>query len=438
MKNTKSMRSYAIIDLFFVFFGDAGKGKTVDWLARQLPDCRNVIRFNGGSQAAHNVVLEDGFSHTFSQFGSGTLAGKSTYLTEFVSIDPIAVIEEHKHLKGYLGKDVIDKLYINLQCKVITPYHRALNRFKELKRGDTKHGSCGVGYGECINMDLENPHSTLHYSKLHNSNLIKSKLDRQKEWVLHHYPYIAEFEEFRIIDSMLEDIIWKYQCLYNSTVSVNEVMEFQILNVDDNIWEGAQGVMLDENFGTNPYTTWSTTTSDNIKTLYEKYKKSGLNVDLETIGVFRAFPTRHGKGPFPSEVKEGPINHKIFDDHNTTNDWQDALRVGVLDIPLLKYAISKCPIDSFIITHYDKLDMYNQIVLSYNSLDVIPNVASYDDSFALTKFLSTITDLTRDIVRSDEIIPLLEYELEVDCKMISTGQTHLDYLNYLNYLKNDK
>jgi len=335
---------------------------------------------------------------------------------------------ERVPLEEYLGEYILDRLYINLACKIITPYHRALNRFREVHRGSSKHGSCGVGYGECINMDIIESSTTLRYRDLVNIPKVIRILKDQKAWVLKNYPYISEFEEFVKIENQLDMILWHYQTMYVSTVSVGEESEFTILSQKDNIWEGAQGILLDENYGTNPYTTWSTTTDANIKTLYNRYKRYKLEVEVENIGVFRTFPTRHGKGPFPTESRDINLIDKISDDHNDSNDWQDRLRVGHLDMVLLKYAIEKCPIHSFILTHYDKLDMYNTVILDYNSPIEMPYVETYEDSFKLTKYLESITDHTLGTARPEELIAFLEHELGAECKMISTGQTHLDYL----------
>lgn len=417
------IKAHAIIDLGF---GDSGKGKCVDWLASTLPDSRCVIRFNGGSQAAHNVVRPDGFSHTFSQFGSGTFFDKSTYLTSYVSIDPIAILAEHQHLSEYLKKNILDKLYINLDCKVITPYHRALNRFKEIRRGDLKHGSCGVGYGECISLDLEYPELTLYYRDLVNPNIITTKFKKLREHILKEYPYIVDFDDFRGIGEILDDIISDYQYVYDKTVSIDDLIEYNILIVNDNIFEGAQGVLLDENYGLNPYTTWSTCTDANIR---ELYKKHNIECDLESIGIFRAFPTRHGKGPFPSENPY--LINAISDDHNRPNEWQDNLRVGILDLPLLQYAASKCNLTSFIMTHYDKLSTHNDVIMSYDIS--LPEVTNFKESTILTKCLENICENIEEVsnhvsLEPSEIIQVVFTTLSIPCKNISTGPTNKDML----------
>ena len=128
-------------------FGDEGKGATVDFLCREL-GAELVVRYCGGSQAGHNVVLPDGRRHVFSQFGAGTLAGASTYLGEQVVIDPPALVREAAHLRDLAGADPFAKLTVHPRALVTTIYHQLLNQLRESARGERRHGSCGRGIGE--------------------------------------------------------------------------------------------------------------------------------------------------------------------------------------------------------------------------------------------------------------------------------------------------
>src|SRR5205807_7007849 len=125
-------------------FGDEGKGGAVDLLVRRY-DADLVIRYCGGSQAGHNVQLPDGRRHTFSQFGAGTLACAArpprTYLGPAVVIDPPALLREAAHLRELGVKDPSRLLTAHPHCLVTTVWHKALNRLRELARGDGRHGS---------------------------------------------------------------------------------------------------------------------------------------------------------------------------------------------------------------------------------------------------------------------------------------------------------
>jgi adenylosuccinate synthase len=127
--------------------GDEGKGATVDFLTREL-SAELVVRYCGGSQAGHNVVLPDDRRHVFSQFGAGTLAGAATYLGPLMIIHPTAMLREADHLRQLTGRDPFAQLLVHPHALVSTAYHQQLNRLRELSRGANRHGSCGQGIGE--------------------------------------------------------------------------------------------------------------------------------------------------------------------------------------------------------------------------------------------------------------------------------------------------
>ncbi|MBX6767349.1 MAG: adenylosuccinate synthetase, partial [Actinomadura rubrobrunea] len=131
-------------------FGDAGKGTVVDRLCAGGPEpVHAVVRFNGGAQAAHNVVAPDGRHHTFAQFGSGTFTpGVRTHLSRFMMVDPLALAAETAHLRSLGVADALDRLTVDRDALLTTPYHRAANRARETARGAARHGSCGMGIGE--------------------------------------------------------------------------------------------------------------------------------------------------------------------------------------------------------------------------------------------------------------------------------------------------
>jgi adenylosuccinate synthase len=149
-------------------YGDAGKGTIVDWLCARPEQGsgvlagarppRTVVRFNGGAQAAHNVVTRDGRQHTFAQFGSGTFApGVRTHLSRFMLVDPLALAAEAAHLAAAGVADALDRLTVDRDALLTTPYHRAANRARELARGTDRHGSCGIGIGETARYSLDYP-----------------------------------------------------------------------------------------------------------------------------------------------------------------------------------------------------------------------------------------------------------------------------------------
>src|SRR5262249_22601594 len=132
-------------------YGDAGKGTMVDYLVRQRPAQAPavVVRYNGGPQAAHNVVTEDGRHHTFAQFGSGSFVpGTQTHLSRCMLLNPLGMVREGEDIHERGATDVWERLSIDEDAVVITPWHVAANQLREAGRGAGRHGSTGQGVGE--------------------------------------------------------------------------------------------------------------------------------------------------------------------------------------------------------------------------------------------------------------------------------------------------
>src|SRR6266566_2542711 len=113
-------------------YGDCGKGATTDHIVRTR-DVNLVVRFCGGPQSAHNVVTPEGWHHTFSQFGSGTFVdGCQTFLSRFMLIEPLAMMNEEKHLQELGVHDTFDRLTVDEHCLVITPFQKAVNQIHQI------------------------------------------------------------------------------------------------------------------------------------------------------------------------------------------------------------------------------------------------------------------------------------------------------------------
>lgn len=171
-------RHVAVVDLGF---GDAGKGTVVDWLCASQP-VHAVVRFNGGAQAGHNVVTEDGRTHTFAQFGSGTLRGVPTLLSRHMVFDPLTLTVEADHLSTVGTADPYALLSVDREALVATPYHRAVNQARELARGVARHGSCGLGVGETVAHALAAPSDAIRYGDLTRPVVLRRKLERIRQW----------------------------------------------------------------------------------------------------------------------------------------------------------------------------------------------------------------------------------------------------------------
>ncbi len=342
-------------------FGDAGKGSIVDYLAR-TEGAHTVVRYNGGPQAAHRVVTAEAIprEHVFSQFGSGTLAGATTHLSRFMLIEPLAMLAEADHLRELGITAPFDRTTIDEHALVITPFQRAINRLRELARGDKRHGSCGMGIGETMADaqafkarmlragDLANPRRLRErLAFLHELNIAKLAELRP---ILPDTPQVTQ--ELELLDSNLGWLLDAYHNFARTARIVPHDYLHHILHTPGTvIFEGAQGVLLDEWHGFHPYTTWSTTTLENADRLLQE---AGFDGRITRLGLTRAYSTRHGAGPFPSE--DAPLTSALPDACNGEGPWQGGFRAGWLDLVLLRYAVEVVgQLDELAVTCLDRV-----------------------------------------------------------------------------------
>ncbi len=327
-------------------FGDAGKGSVVDYLAATVP-VHTVVRYNGGAQAAHNVVTPDGRHHRFSQFGAGTfIPGVNTYLSEYMILHPLALVKEERGLQQVGVTDAFGRLYVDRRARVITPFQQMTNMAKELARGQNRHGSCGLGVGETVADSLEFPELTMYAADLQNRSILRQKLLAIRE--LKQQYLLPQFQA----NVFLENVVDEYLHVGKQLNLVDEAYLLQLGRLDGVVvFEGAQGVLLDEWRGFHPYTTWSTITYDNAQNLLGRMQFDGQK---QFLGLMRAYATRHGAGPFPSEDKD--LTKRLADIHNPTNPWQEHFRVGYLDMLMLRYGLAALGhVDGLVVSHVDQL-----------------------------------------------------------------------------------
>jgi len=326
-------------------FGDESKGATVDALCRALP-VDLIVRYNGGCQAAHHVVLEDGRSHCFSQFGAGMLARPNikTFLSKYMLVEPYSMMNEAEALST-MTPDVWGRVAVDKNAVVVTFFHQHLNRLRECARGADRHGSCGRGIGVAREMHLKHGDKVLLAGDCKNATTVYEKLMFTMEEL---EPEISELRDKvrsrynRLHDlEMVESSAQKYLEWPANIVDGFEPQEMMI-------FEGAQGVMLDEKYGTAPHNTWTNTTFENADAMLDE---AGVK-ERHRIGCIRTYHTRHGQGPFPTE----DANLDLPELHNGNEGFQGVFRVGHLDLNLAKRAISVCGgIDTLAISHMDYL-----------------------------------------------------------------------------------
>lgn len=313
-------------------YGDEGKGATVDFLARQH-NAGLVVRYNGGAQAAHNVVLPDGKHHTFSQFGAATFVpGVRTHLSRFMLVNPLNMFPEEENLRKLGIRDAWQRLTVSKEALIITPFQRALNRLQEMNRGDSRHGSCGQGVGQCRSDFLKYGTKVLQAGDLWSEQVTKRKLHFLQEVCLQEACTLdiynvndvnVQKEIQTLTDLSIVNWCWEQYKKWPAKIEDDKLAIG--IGIRSIIFEGAQGVLLDETHGEAPYNTWTDTTFNNAHTLLDEAGFRGKRME---IGVLRTYATRHGVGPFPTESTL--INHPEL--HNGKNEYQGAFRQGSFNI----------------------------------------------------------------------------------------------------------
>lgn len=347
-------------------FGDEGKGTIVDYLIRRY-GIRNVVRYNGGAQAAHNVVSPEGMHHCFSQFGSGTLvAGVRTFLSNYMLVNPLSLLTENDVLGGKGITDTLSRLVIDRDCLMITPMAVIANRMQEISRGIKRHGSCGQGVGQTVSDAELFGTQALRIGDLSDKTRLEGKLRfllnvkmDLAEQLVEQQPdnrLLAEqLSGLRSID--IDDLVSQYMAFSKLVAIRSESDWLETIAQEGAVFEGAQGVLLDKDHGFYPYITRTRTTFQNAD---ELISRSGFRGQVVKLGVLRAYATRHGAGPFV--CKDDNLRQLIPPCHNQQNQWQGEFRLGWFDLVATRYALEAAgPIDGLVITNLDRLNRIEQM-----------------------------------------------------------------------------
>ena len=356
---------YLLADLGF---GDQGKGTTVDALARKT-SAHTIVRFNGGPQAGHGVTTPDGRHHIFAQFGSAMfIPTVNTFLSRFMLIDPWRMLVEAKCLAKLGVVNVLGRTSISESALVITPFHAAANRLRELARGNERHGSCGLGIGETMKDSLEQSDEFVSRAADFKPSFFRADLVTKLKCTQHfkreqlwqegvitqcwHIPQAKADIDLLLNNHVAFTLVDDLAKFFERVCIVPDDTLGEILSRPGTvIFEPSQGVLLDEWRGFHPYTTFSTCTLENADTLLKEQKFNGR---IHRLGIIRAYGTRHGPGPFPTQ--DTGLTARLPDPPSARNEWQGQFRVGWFDCVLTRYAMTCCgELDSLVVTCLDRL-----------------------------------------------------------------------------------
>ena len=335
-------------------FGDCGKGLVTDYCAAANPKAV-VVRYNGGAQAGHTVCTPDGRRHVFSHFGAGSFVGNPTYLSRFFIVNPRVWAVEAGELRRDLGH--VPALYVDNDAIVTTPYDMALNVEIERSRGAHRHGSCGIGVNETVTRFYENVSTTILAGDLYFHQRVLSAMDAiRKDYVPRRLSAMGVTPS-REMETLLQDDTAMFhfaECLCTMFCKNAIMVDSDFLRGQDLIFEGAQGLLLDQDHHYFPHVTRSKTGMHNVRRIMDEV--GGVD-HVDAIYVTRTYMTRHGAGPFRTE--DPTLSY--HDDTNAEGEFQGKLRFGHLDTFLLFESINRDlkdagPVRAMLaVTHVDQI-----------------------------------------------------------------------------------
>jgi adenylosuccinate synthase len=330
-------------------WGDEGKGKVVDYLASSFD---YTARYAGGHNAGHTVIF-NGHRYVLQLIPSGILReGKKAVIGPGTVVDPIALVKELENLKKS-NVDVRGRLFLSNRAHVILPYHREMDKAAETARGAAKIGTTSRGIGPAYEDKMAR--RGIRVCDLMDADRFREKLERvvAEKNAISSAAYGHPLETEGLLDQYLEIAEHIREFVVDSTIVLNDALD----KGESVLFEGAQGTMLDIDHGTYPYVTSSNAISGGAS--------PGLGVAptriVGVVGVTKAYTTRVGSGPFPTEMVDLDADEVRARGNEFGAVTGRPRRCGWLDLVVLGYAKILNGIDSLVVTKLDVFDAQPQI-----------------------------------------------------------------------------
>ena len=418
-------------------WGDEGKGKIVDWLSSKADV---VVRFQGGNNAGHTIVIDDK-TFKLNLLPSGIIRGKKCIIGNGVVLDPWALIEEIHSLEvqGVIVNE--NNLLIAENTCLILPIHKIIDEINELSRGNETIGTTKKGIGPAYEdkvgrrairlCDLENKQlvekKIIELFKFHKSRLkeFKKEIDINK--------IIKELLDISIFIKKFSSPVWK---ILNDLGEKNNFILF----------EGAQGALLDIDFGTYPYVTSSNTSSGQI------FSGTGFGIknNHRVFGITKAYTTRVGSGPFPTELDDEIGQHLGDKGKEFGTVTKRKRRCGWFDANLVRQSVKISGVTDIVLTKLDVLDELENInvctgyklngkifdylpINEFSQTNVLPIYKSFPGWQQNTFNVKKWEDLPKN---AKDYILFLENLIQTNISIVSTGPERTQTIDRKNLLGN--
>ncbi|URJ23151.1 adenylosuccinate synthase [Blochmannia endosymbiont of Camponotus sp. C-003] len=326
-------------------WGDEGKGKIVDWLASRA---QYVVRYQGGDNAGHTIVV-DRKKITLHLIPSGILHNHvTTVITNGVVLSPVSLIKEIKILLKS-GLSTCKRIFVSASCPMLLPYHVAMDLARENDRISKTIGTTGCGIGPAHEDKVAR--RALRISDLYNIKSFKKKLKNVIDY--YNFQLVNYYKTHPInYQIVLDEVMSVSDMLIDMVVDVTELLDDAAKRGDSVIFEGAQGSLLDVDHGTYPYVTSAHTISGSVSV--------GAGVGLSYIdyvlGIVKAYSTRVGFGPFPTELSNDIGNWLCMNGNEFGSTTGRRRRTGWFDAVSVRYSVKINSFSSCCLTKLDVLD----------------------------------------------------------------------------------
>jgi len=399
-------------------WGDEGKGKIVDYLSEKFD---LVARYQGGNNAGHTVIVED-VTYKLNLIPSGVIRGKVCFLGQGIVLDPDHFLKEYQQICEKISNP---NIYLSSNIPLILPYHKQLDKINEsILTGEDKIGTTAKGIGPAYQDKVGRKSIKLY--DLKSLDKIKEKLESIKKF---YDPVLNAYQEEAINIDQYLTILDSFYKEVGSLIVDNSFIK-KNFNQQKILFEGAQGALLDLDHGSYPFVTSSNTISSNIMI------GSGLQVDYQTVGIFKAYATRVGNGPFPSELFDqiGDYIAETGVEYGTVTKRKR--RCGWLDLVSLKYSCQINQVNELCITKIDVLNNLEEIKIcksyqgqsfeeiNFNDSDSLKSISLNEDDFKIFQSwgdISEVKDFDSMPQSLKNYIQYIEEYLEIPIKIISLG-----------------
>ncbi len=413
-------------------WGDEGKGKIIDILAK---DYDIIVRYQGGGNAGHTLIIDDE-KFIFHLIPSGILhPDKKCVIGNGIVFDPRLFLDEVAGLSKR-NISVNGNLFVSDRAHVVFPYHKKLDLLIEKQKGNSMIGTTGRGIGPCYTDKVAR--DGIRVAELLHKEHFKEKLKKTVE------------EKNRLFVDLYKDEpvsweeIYEEYCVYAEKISpfVCDTVDLMAKAIDDNkkiLFEGAQGALLDVDFGTYPYTTSSNASAGGVS--------PGIGVSPkqihDIIGITKAYATRVGSGPFPTEIdgEQGEHIRKKGGEFGSTTGRPR--RCGWFDAVAIRHSVRISGVDSLIVTKLDVLDDQEtiRICTGYKNdkkvyhnfpadLDVLENCEPiYEEVSGWMEDTSNVRDVKDLPGKAMDYIRTIEEIIGLKVKMVSVGPERLQIVS---------